>query len=153
MRRFWKILVLSVTLVSFACGDDTGGDQNNHTDEVHVHDLELVDRSDGSKVAYSHGDHWHGDPLELDRHEEMELGFRFLDEDGETIALDLGGEYTVEIHEHGGADILDIAEHGDHVNIEPTDDGETELHISLFHGSELVYEAPEIDVHVNHDHD
>ncbi len=153
MRRFWKILVLSVALVSFACGDDTDDAQNAHTGEVHVHDVELVDRSDDSRVAYSHGEHWHGDPLEFDRHEEIELGFRFLDENGESIALDLGGEYTIEVHEHGGADILDIAEHGDHVDIEPTDEGETELHIALFHGSELVFEAPELGVHVHDEHE
>ncbi len=149
-------LLLTAILVSglaltIGCGDDDSADSS-----VDVQGLDLIDRDaddDGELAAYVHGEHWHGSPLQVveDPDDRRSLGVAFLDADDEYLDLDLGDDYTVELHAHGNDDNVDYTNHGDHFHLTGLAEGDVELHITLYADGVEIYEAPPLAVEVVHD--
>lgn len=145
--KFLQILAVALfALFGFAaCGETEEENQANQSSAVEVRAIEILD-ADGEVVLDGHGNHWHGAPLVLDEGIGVEFSFRFLDADGEDLGIRGGeGGYRIDAQEHG-ASILDIEDHGDHVDITPTTSGTTELHIDLYYNDEMIYEAPDLTV-------
>jgi hypothetical protein len=116
-----------------------------HADPVGA---EVYLRGTDQRLAYIHGDHWHGS-IALGVGEEIEVDVRFLDDHGHVIPL--GGEYTVRAEIAAGhpTDIISIAEHGDHLDIEGEALGETRIVLHLWHGNHSDWSAPALRVVVH----
>ncbi len=144
-------LILCALLVTVGCGDD----DDNGDSTVEVAGLDLIDRDtdDDAITAYVHGDHWHGAPFQLEEGaDRRSIGFSFVDDDDQPLDLDLGGDYTVDLHFHGNDDNVDVDHHGDHAHFTGLAVGDVELHITLMADDVEVYEAPPLAVEVVDDH-
>lgn len=81
-------------------------------DEVEPAGAEVYLRGTDTRLAYVHGDQWHG-RIELEVGAEVEVDVRFLDADQNVIAY--GTEYSLRstIADGQPTDLIAIAEHGD----------------------------------------
>jgi translation initiation factor IF-1 len=109
---------------------------------------EVYLRGTDQRLAYVHGDHWHG-RIELAAGDEVEVDVRFLDADGGVIAL--GGAYTVrgEIAPGHPAGIATVESHGDHLDIEGKAAGETRIVLHFWHDGHADWTTPALRVVVN----
>jgi hypothetical protein len=109
---------------------------------------EVYLRGTDQRLAYVHGTHWHG-RIELDAGDEVEVDVRFLDGEGNVIAL--GGAYTVraEIAPDHPTGIASVASHGDHLDIEGDAAGETRIIIHFWYDGAAAWTAPALRVVVN----
>lgn len=118
--------------------------------------VNLIDRVSGDELVHTHGSgdemHWHGSLPHLHPGDEIEVNVEFLDSNGDPIAL--GGEYTVQAHLADGSDegVVEISNHGDHVDIEATGVGEVEIIFSLWHDDHSEFDAPSIALEVEDHH-
>jgi hypothetical protein len=106
---------------------------------------EVYRRGTDERLAYVHGDHWHGS-ITIPVGQEAEVDVRFLDEDGNVIPL--GGEYTVraEIAEAQPTDVVSVENHGDHLDIEALAAGETRIVLHLWHDGHADWTTPGLRV-------
>ncbi len=109
---------------------------------------EVFLRGTDQRLAYVHGDHWHG-RIELEVGQEIEVDVRFLDEDDQVIAL--GGEYTVrgEIAPGHPAGLVSVESHGDHLDIEALSPGETRIVLHFWHDGHADWSTPALRVVVS----
>lgn len=152
IRLFKRIIpVLAVGLLVYSCSDSSTGPD---TELVEVTRVNLVDRDSGTEFAHTHGTgssmHWHGSLPHLHPGEEIEVNVEFIDANGDVIQL--GGEYTVQAQLASGSDtgVIEMSNHGDHVDIEAIGDGEVEIIFSLWHGDHSEFEAPSVALEVEH---
>lgn len=127
----------------------------DHHSEPHpgaVASIRLVDLDSGTELARTHGTgedmHWHGH-LHLHPGDEIEVGFRFLDADGEEIALISGDrELAWALADGSPAGVVSVAAHGDHADIEALAAGEVEILFSVMDGATVVLALPALEVEV-----
>lgn len=135
----------------YSCSDSSTGPD---TELVEVTRVNLVDRDSGTEFAHTHGSgsgmHWHGSLPHLHPGEGVEVNVEFVDANGDIVQL--GGEYTVQAQLASGSDegVIEIGNHDDHVDIEAVGDGNVEIIFSLLHGDHSEFEAPSIEVEVEH---
>ena len=127
----------------------------NVTQEGEV-EFNLLDRNDDEAViADIHGDHWHGEPLQVpdDPDDYLSLGAEIIDEAGDEVELD-GSHHGLEVDFADGAseEYLSLDEHGDHVHVIGEAEGETEIVFRWVHDGHTEYETPPLAVDVDHDH-
>lgn len=145
------VLLLGLSLA--ACGESEHENQHeNHHDEISVEGMEIMTRgADPERLAYTHGDHWHGSLpfLEVDG-SHLSIGVNWVDSDDEAVEIDYD-HYSFDARFADGADeIIELVSHGDHVHLRPGDTaGTTAVIFQLLHHSEVVYESPEIDVTIS----
>ncbi|WP_133412346.1 hypothetical protein [Natrarchaeobaculum sulfurireducens] len=109
------------------------------------YEVDVIDRSSDDAVADYHG-HWHGELPSISLEDNVSLGAVFEDEDGE--AVDLGGEYSLDVEPTDEA-IVSAESHGDHVHLYGESAGETTVTFQLFHDDHVEWETSEaIDVEV-----
>ncbi len=114
----------------------------------------LIDRSDDSRIAYAHSDHWHGSLPTVPLDDRLSLGAEVLDQAGD--AIDLGGNpYSLGVAFADGADEgpLELVDHGDHVHLRGEAEGETDVVFMVMSGDSAVYTTPPIAVTVSADAD
>ncbi len=127
---------------------------HDHDHEYEIGEFEIIDRVQDEKVAYVHGDHWHGSLPEVPEDGHISLGAYIEDEDGNEI--ELGYEYQLGVDHVLDADesIVSFEAHGDHVHISGEKEGTTRVVFQLIHDEHIVYETPPISVFVgDHDHE
>lgn len=109
---------------------------------------EVYERGTENRLAYVHGDHWHGG-IELSLGEEIEVDVRFLDANDQVIPL--GGEYTVEAEIAPGerTDVVHVDGHGDHLDIEAEGVGETRVILHFWHDNHADWSTPPLRVTVD----
>ncbi len=113
----------------------------------------IIDRSDDSRIAYAHSDHWHGSLPTVPVDDHISLGAEILDEDGAELALD-GSPYEFGVALADGADdIVDLTLHGDHVHIAGEAEGESEVVFQLLSDGDVEWESPGMAVTVSGDAD
>ena len=148
-------LVFLGVLTLAACRGNTG-----------IETFEILNRrDDNTRVAYIHGDHWHGELPNVAVGQSLSLGANMVDEDGQAITLDREGQnsLTVTLAEGAPEGIVEFGLHGDHVHIIGASTGLTQVvfHWETSNGVEystpainvLVVEGHEHDDHHDHDHD
>jgi hypothetical protein len=144
-RRFSARSLVAVAALGAlaACGDNPVAP--GHPEPVGA---EVFLRGTTERLAYVHGDHWHG-RIELAAGDEVEVDVRFLDADGGVIAL--GGAYTVrgEIAPGHPAGIATVESHGDHLDIEGKAAGETRIVLHFWHDGHADWTTPALRVVVN----
>ncbi|APX95886.1 hypothetical protein [Natronorubrum daqingense] len=133
-------------------GDDGDDDGDNGSDDngsdLEVEEFQLLDRDhDEDVIAYVHGDHWDHGPLVVPEGDNVSLGARIEDEDGEEIdleeaGLDLEGELVGD-----GDDTVSLESHGDHIHVEGEEEGFADVVFQLVEDDEVVYETPGDDEH------
>lgn len=153
MNRMPKSRILSAfavfALVGLAACDNPV-DADEHGEPVGAM---LVDRDTGVMLAETHGTgssiHWDGELPVLQPGEGIEVDVVFVDADGTEIPM--GGEFTVRASVAAGAPagIVNVSEHGDHVDIEGVAVGTTSLVFSLWHGGHADWDSPALSVEVN----
>jgi hypothetical protein len=141
--RMFAPLVAGLAFGVAAC--DTGTEPPHHAEPVAA---EVYLRGTTERVAYVHGDHWHG-RVRLEAGEEIALDVRFLDEHDHAIPL--GGEYTVQVeiaqgHPH---DVVHAHGHGDHVDIDAEGIGETRVVLHFAHNGNVEWSTPPLRVEVS----
>jgi hypothetical protein len=106
---------------------------------------EVYRRGTQERLAYIHGDHWHG-RITLQQGAEIEVDVRFLAEDGNVIPL--GGDYTVRgvIAAGQPTNVARVESHGDHLDIEALAAGETRIAIHFWHGDHAEWSTPGLRV-------
>ena len=159
--------IATIALISAGClGDESDDDADDHHDDHHddhddhhhddeeghfdhmgIEEFQLLERHDDHdhEIAYMHGDHWHdaGEFPTVPLDETIEIGAAVETDDGDEI--DLGGEYELraEVAE-GGADIVTMESHGDHVDITGNEEGVTEIVFMIWHGDHADYQTAEL---------
>jgi hypothetical protein len=113
--------------------------------------LELFNLDTGSIYAFTEGSgsaqHWDGALPAIPQGTGLEVGLRFLDEDGEEIHLE--GEFSANAEIlSGGAGILEITSHGDHLDLEGLAPGTVQVAFQLYHGNHSDWDAPGLAVTV-----
>lgn len=152
--RLARIAALSLVALAAAC-DRHPNEPDDHAQPASV---ELIDRDSGTRLAWTHGTgasiHWDGGLPHLHEGEAMAVNVRFLRANGSEIQL--GGEYTVRARlaqqgegAVGVPGIVDIENHGDHVDITGLAHGETHLVFMLWHGGHADFVTPAIAVEVD----
>ena len=114
----------------------------------------LIDRSDDSRIAYAHSDHWHGSLPTVPLDDRLSLGAEVLDQAGDAIDL-TGAPYSLGVAFADGADEgpLELVDHGDHVHLRGQAEGDTQVVFMVMSGDSAVYTTPEIAVTVSADDD
>lgn len=112
----------------------------------------LIDRSDDSRIAYAHSDHWHGSLPPVPLGDRLSLGAQILDEDGDALSLD-GSPFSFGVAAAPGAagGIVDLVLHGDHVHIRGEAEGQTTVVFQLLSNGDVEYETPPMIVNVSAD--
>lgn len=107
--------------------------------------VEVFVRGTDNRIAYTDDDHWHGS-ITLAVGEEIEVDVHFLDDQDDIIPL--GGEYTVVADIAPGAptDIIDVASHGDHLDIDGEAVGQTSILLHFWHDDHAEWTAPALTV-------
>lgn len=143
-----KAMALIAVVTLAACGD-RGPTEADHGEAVAA---EVRDRDSGERLAWTDGEgssiHWDGSLPQLAVGEGIEVDVVFFDENGTQIPL--GGEFEARVEEAGDppSDIIQIENHGDHVDIEALAVGETEIVLQLWHGGHADWSTPAIALHV-----
>lgn len=157
MKRLKHIIPLfALAFLIYSCSDSSTGPD---VDDLEVSEVSLADRDSGEEFAHTHGSgsgmNWHGSLPHLHPGEGIEVNAVFLDADGQPIPL--GGEYTVQARLADGSDegVIEISNHGDHVDIEAIGDGEVEVIFALWHDGHSDFDSPAIAIEVesHDDHD
>ena len=140
-----------------------------HDDDHHDHDhsvgeiqrFEILDRSNNAqRVAYIHGEHWHGSLPIIPLEGRLSLGAIIASVDGtaEGRLRELSPDgshngFTVQLAAGAPEGIVDLVPHGDHVHIRAVAPGTTRVVFSWTHDNEVRYTTPSIAVTVGDDHD
>lgn len=149
-------------------GDDGSADDSDANldiadapfDSIGIDTFELLDRSHDhpEKIAYMHGDHWHGHLPSFSPSEALSIGANVVGEDGEPV--EIGDEYEFAVDYSPGADesVVTLDHHGDHVHIVGEEEGVSELVFLLVHDNHIEYQSDGITVTVgeessDHHHD
>ncbi|MEX2528151.1 MAG: hypothetical protein WEA09_10985 [Gemmatimonadota bacterium] len=126
-----------------------------HNDGVgQVVGAELIDRASGERLAWTDGTgadiHWDGGLPHLHVGDELAVNVRFLDAEGNAVTLGGDSDFSVRagLAEGAAEGIVELADHGDHVDIEAMGAGETEVVFSLWHDGHSDFDAPAIEVEV-----
>lgn len=133
-------------------------DEDGEPEDLEIEEFEVLDRDhDGEVTVYVHGDHWHGDPLQVPHGDTLSLGAAVEDEDGDEVELGDGISLTGEVVD-GAPELVSFESHGDHVHVHGDEDGLTDVVFQLTQDDRVVYETPELEVDVgdhddDHDHD
>jgi len=151
LRRMRMALLLLPMMALAAC--DRSSTAAEHGEPA---SLELRERGSNQLLAWTHGSgsgmHWDGELPHLHPDEEIAVNAIFRDADGNTIPL--GGEYSVNALLAPGypAGIVELAPHGDHVDIEGLAEGVAGIIFQLYHGNHSDWDSPVIEIEVE-DHD
>ena len=138
--------------------DDNGEGSNGNGDEApdafEASEFEVLDRDHDEEVTvYLHGDHWHGDPLEVPYGDNLSLGAHVENEDGDHVHFDDGVEFEGAVLD-GAQEIVSFDGHGDHVHLHGDEEGLTDVVFMVTADGEVLYETPALEVDVgDHDHD
>jgi ABC-type Zn uptake system ZnuABC Zn-binding protein ZnuA len=138
--------------------------QSHDDDHDHDHEIgafELLDNDNHqNKVAYVHGEHWHGalPIVPIDGH--ISLSAFIMSIDGQERVLDAEGKInglTVSFAEDANQDVVELVNHGDHVDIHGLANGHTYVVFNWTHNGEIRYTTPPIRInigeHDTHDYD
>ena len=141
--RLAFFLAIPLLLLS-ACSDSPTEPDPSEPEPVAA---EVYERGTDNRLAYVHGDHWHGG-IDLILGQEVEVDVRFLDENDDVIPL--GGEYTVQAEIAPGepTDVIHVHGHGDHLDIEGEAVGETRILIHFWHDDHADWTTPGLRVTV-----
>ena len=137
--------------------DDHGHDSTSAFGDIEV--FEILNRSDNrSRVAYIHGDHWHGRLPNIEVGGRLSLGANITSVGGRERELDSEGEvngFDVRLAPGATEGIVELVYHGDHVHIRGIQAGTTMVQFIWTHRGEVRYISPQIRVVVEepHDHD
>jgi hypothetical protein len=156
--RFGALALAGALVVTTAC-ERTGTEPDPHYDDVVR--VNLIDRDTGEQLAHTHGDppsSWHPNELpHLHEGDEIEVNVEFIARGNVTVPL--GGEWTVRAcpaanwhanHCDGDSDgIVEVHNHGDHVDIEAVGHGESAIVFALWHGSHADWVSPAIGIEVD----
>jgi len=136
--------------------DHDEDDDHDHDGDAAVEEFEVLDRdADEEVVAYVHDDHWDGELPDIAEGDNLSLGARIVDADGEEIDLD-GDEHAlgVELAEDAPTGVVELDEHGDHLHVAAEAEDTTEIVLQWIHDDHTEYESPPLEVSVaHHDHD
>lgn len=144
-------LVLIVGLISYGCDNSTDSD----SDILKITQVNIIDRDTNESIVHTHGSgdsmNWHGSLPHLHPDEELEVNIEFLDLDDEPVSL--GGEYAVQarLTEDSDDDVVELNNHGDHINIEAIGEGEVKIIFSLWHDGHSEFGAPPIELEIEGD--
>ncbi|MBA4160207.1 MAG: hypothetical protein H0X65_22515 [Gemmatimonadetes bacterium] len=152
-KRLALLAVVPLVILIAGCGRHP----NSPADHATPASVELLNRSTGDRLAWTDGTgagkNWDGGLPHISVGDELAVNVRFLRANGTEIPL--GGQYTVRARlaeqAEGGAGtpgIVQLENHGDHVDITGLADGETRIVFMLWHGSHADFTAPPIEVEV-----
>ena len=131
--------------------DHDEDDDHDHDGDAAVEEFEVLDRdADEEVVAYVHDDHWDGELPDIAEGDNLSLGARIVDADGEEIDLD-GDEHAlgVELAEDAPTGVVELDEHGDHLHVIGEAEGSTEIVLHWRADGEVAYETPPLAVTVD----
>lgn len=144
-RTFLGGAALLMTAVAGCLGDD----EDSHA-PLEVTEFDVIDRETGSVAADFHDDHWHGSLPSVPLDGTVELEAHVEDADGESV--ELGGDATFELRAEVPDDapegIVEIDNHGDHVDLTGLEEGLTEIVLLVWHDDHAEFETPGLDVQV-----
>ncbi len=169
MRALPTLLtVLALVVLAAACAEEAADEEapdaeaaddelEDDADEDHEHDdaaveaFEVLDRDEDEEVVASvHDDHWDGDLPEIAEGDNLSLGARIVDADGEEVALD-GEDHAlgVDLADDALAGVVELDEHGDHVHVTAESEDTTEIVLQWLEEGEVAYETPPLPVTVD----
>ena len=128
----------------------TVGEEEEAADDFNasaVSEVEILDRAPDphEQVARWHDDHWDGELPTVPLDDNISLGGRFEDENGNEA--DLGATYEFRVRLADGAqEIVEFDYHGDHLHIIGLEAGETEVVFQLWHDDHADFETDPIPV-------
>ncbi|MFW5973047.1 MAG: hypothetical protein ACOCTG_03565 [Bacteroidota bacterium] len=134
---------------------------DRHEDEEeHFHGVDRVEvRERGSAnllgIWREGQSNFDGDGLHLHDGEGVALDVLFFDDDNRQAPLGAGREYSLQVEystqdgQVGQEGVVAFSVHGDHVDIEAVDHGETWIVFSLWHGSHADFTSPPFHVEVD----
>lgn len=129
-------------------GDDAGENGDDSSADLEIETFELLDRDhDEDVIAYVHDDHWDHGPLVVPVDDHVSVGAHVEDADGDDVELGDGIDLEAEITD-GSAEIVDVDSRGDHVHLEGSEEGFTDVVFQLLEDETVVYESPELEVEV-----
>lgn len=136
---------------------DHGHEDGHGHGEDAIAEFEVLDRgADRERVAYIHGDHWHGGLPAVAAGDHLSLGAHIVSADGRERGLDSAGEVNgigVHLAEGAATGIVELVDHGDHVHIRGLAEGTTSVVFTWTHRGEVRYTSPPIPVTVGHEDD
>lgn len=109
---------------------------------------EVFPRAGDTRLAYVHGDHWHG-RITLDAGQEREFDVRFVDQDDNVMPLAAGQSVRAAIVAGQPERVVSIENHGDHFKLRALSAGETRIVIHLWHDDHADWSTPPLRVVVN----
>ena len=115
-----------------------------------ISEVELLDRAPDphEQVARWHDDHWDGELPTVPIDDNISIGGRFEDENGNEADLGATYEFRVRLAENA-EEIVEFDYHGDHVHIIGLEAGETEVVFQLWHDDHADFETDPITVIVD----
>jgi hypothetical protein len=108
---------------------------------------EVFRRGTSQRLAYVHGDHWHGQ-ISVPVGGSIEVDVRFLDSANRPIAL--GGENEVRASIRAGSpgDVVTVLGRGDHLELEGRRAGSTQALIHFVNDGRITWSTPPVGVAV-----
>jgi len=125
---------------------------HSHGHDAEIGAFEIHDRrNENNRLAYVHGDHWHGSLPHLHEDESLSLGAYIERLDGTALTLDGDHHgFTVRLADDAETGIVELVNHGDHVHVNAVGEGSTSLVFEWVHDGEVAYTTPSMTVTVGH---
>ncbi|ADD05576.1 ABC-type transport system periplasmic substrate-binding protein (probable substrate zinc) [Natrialba magadii ATCC 43099] len=105
--------------------------------------FDFYDLRSNDQLGYWHIDHWHGGVPDVPVDDSVPISAAFRDQEERVVPLGPNEEFQFDarLADTAPTDVLDIASHGDSVELIGLETGETEIIFQLRHDGELVYET------------
>jgi hypothetical protein len=148
-RRLLAAVGAVVVVGLAACDRSPTASEDDHGEPVAA---QVFARASGELLAYTHGTgaglHWDGSIPTLEVGEEIALNVVFLDDEDRPIPL--GGEFEVRARLATGAPsgIVELSDHGDHIDVEAVNPGQTRIVFMLWHGGHSDWDSPGLTINV-----
>jgi len=132
-----------------ACDRSPTASEDDHGEPVAA---QVFARASGELLAYTHGTgagiHWDGSIPHLEVGEEIALNVVFLDDEDRPIPL--GGEFELRARLATGTPIgvVELSDHGDHIDVEAVGPGQTQIVFMLWHGGHSDWDSPGLTINV-----
>lgn len=154
IKLFKNIVPLFIfAFLFYSCSDSS---TSPDVEDLEITKVNLENRDSGEEFSHTHGSgssmHWHGSLPHLHPGEGVEVNVNFVDGNDQPVSL--GSEYTVQARLASGSDegVIEINNHGDHVDIEAIGEGEVEVIFALWHDGHSEFDSPSITIEVeSHD--
>lgn len=120
------------------------GHGHDHSHPISTFELYYND----TRIAYMHGDHWHGSLPSITLGDDIELSAFIRDSHDHEIAFGDHNAFAVALAPGATTGIVELINHIDHVDIEGISVGSTQIVFQWIHDGEVKYTTPPLTIRV-----